>query len=170
MTNSAQPPEWFKKFFKESGLQEIFERPLNDPRVSIDAIYTAMSKMSDYVPKADQNFRVFKLPAISSGGLLAREEYRASLHPLTIKYLDQVYEALNDFGSYTFSDKGPQEVMDTALIEEELRKLEAMEAAVILNELYDANEYTALLVEYLFDALDDWDELMVLDNIQDLIV
>jgi len=155
MTNSAQPPEWFKKFFKESGLQEIFERPLNDPKVSIDTIYTAMSKMSDYVPKADQNF--------SAG-------WRASLHPLSNKYLDQVYEALNDFGSYTFSDKGPQEVMDTALIEEELRKLEAMEAAVILNELYDANEYTALLVEYLFDALDDWDELMVLDNIQDLIV
>ena len=168
MSNSAQPPEWFSKFFKESGLQEIFERPLNDPRVSIDAIYTAMSKMSDYVPKADQNFSAAE--SNLHAGILRDAGWRASLHPLSNKYLDQVYEALNDFGSYTFSDKGPQEVMDTALIEEELRKLEAMEAAVILNELYDANEYTAMLVEYLFDALDDWDELMVLDNIQDLIV
>ena len=70
-----------------------------------------------------------------------------------IKLLD---EALKQFGTYQFYDKGPDEVMNTDPITDELRKLTADKAGKILNEVKkNAKEGGESLVEYLVCIMDD---------------
>lgn len=78
---------------------------------------------------------------------------------ITLKEItDKIDEATHDFGYYTFGDKGPDEVMDTGPIVEEVGKLTTKQAGNLLKKLatYEKKEGTGeTLAEYILSRLDD---------------
>lgn len=80
-------------------------------------------------------------------------------------------EALVLFGTYTFDDKGPSEVMSIADFTVPLRAMTAADAAAVLVEVARSPEYDgrgARLAEYIVLDLDDWDDLFKQPGINDI--
>ena len=64
-------------------------------------------------------------------------------------------EALSMFGTYTFDDKGPHEVMDLDYIVGELRELSAKDAGTIMKEVAAKNDRGQHLIDHIASGLDD---------------
>ena len=75
--------------------------------------------------------------------------------PIDAKYIiKKLEEALKRFGTYSYYDKGPHEVIDTMAIAAELKKLTAKEAGEILKEV-GKHERGELLRDCLASDMDD---------------
>lgn len=73
--------------------------------------------------------------------------------------LAKLNEALKKFGTYSFDDKGADEIMDIASINGKLRKLSPEKAGLILKEVINSsNKRGKALAECLVSDLDDMPE------------
>jgi hypothetical protein len=91
---------------------------------------------------------------------------------LSTRIIKELGEALKMFGSYTFDDKGPDEVMDIGGLVEELKKLTSNEASEVLFEVARAKNHKGRGLQvamYLVLDLQDWDELFTISGIDDLL-
>lgn len=81
-------------------------------------------------------------------------------------------EAIEDFGEYNFTDKGPHEVMDIESICKDLRKMAPEMAAQAILEVSNSENIQKGLgrnvAESLVGSMDDWDDLFDIDGIADL--
>jgi len=87
---------------------------------------------------------------------------KLKVHPLTTLTLKELGVALKQFGEYTFSDKGAEEVMDLESLAEKYKALPAKEAAAVLMEVYKSKEhkgYGHSLAGTLIGEMQDWSEL-----------
>lgn len=76
--------------------------------------------------------------------------------PITVgDIIGQLEEALVEFGTYSFDDKGPHEVMDLDPITKRLKELEADDAGYILKEVIARHERGQILVTSIVNSLDD---------------
>ena len=85
------------------------------------------------------------------------------MNELTNECLTELGVALKRFGTYSFDDKGPSEVMDIDRLVRKLRVMPVAEATSVLLELASCNEYDGRsneLASVLVSELDDWDELL----------
>lgn len=64
-------------------------------------------------------------------------------------------EALERFGTYSFDDKGPSEVMDLDEIVSELRGMSAKDAGAIMKEVVAKNKRGQHLIDCIASCLDD---------------
>ena len=81
--------------------------------------------------------------------------------------------ALKQFGTYTFDDKGPHEVMELDQFVEVLRKMPANEAAEAIRTVASGATLggatrSARLASALIGEMEDWDELFEQDGITDI--
>jgi hypothetical protein len=98
------------------------------------------------------------------------------MHTLATRILDELSEALADFGTHSFDDKGAGDVVDTDELGYALRKLAPAEAAAVLLEVAryghsrdTSNTRRALRVaEALVLSLQDWDALFEIPCIDGL--
>lgn len=74
-------------------------------------------------------------------------------------YKARIKSALSDFGTYTFTDKGPEEVMDMDELEKDLRARTADAAAKLLGELNTGDDYAQYVASGLLVRMQDWDAL-----------
>lgn len=86
-------------------------------------------------------------------------EETAKLHPFAGQILGKIKDAIKNFGSYTYSDKGPHEVMDIDEIAEELRIYTSDTAIEILLQVARTGDDGAMCVSTILGNLEDWDEL-----------
>jgi len=87
------------------------------------------------------------------------------------RVIKELGEALKLFGTYSFDDKGPHEVMSITPFVNELRAMPAVDAAATIIEIAKVKKHggRALQVaENLVHGLDDWDELFALPGIEDI--
>jgi hypothetical protein len=69
--------------------------------------------------------------------------------PLAFMIMDRLDDALKTFGSYTFGDKGPHEVMDIRSIKNQLKDFTIVEIGSILSQVLDNGEtYCEIATEY----------------------
>jgi len=84
------------------------------------------------------------------------------MNGLTKECLTELGVALKRFGTYSFDDKGPYEVMDVESLARKLRVMPVAEATTVLLELAASTEHEGRgnsLASVLVGELDDWDEL-----------
>lgn len=94
------------------------------------------------------------------------------MQALTQDFLNQLGQALTQFGTYSFDDKGADEVVDTNEMVESLRKLKVDDAVLVLAELSQSKDYAgrgSSLASSLVESMQDWDELFEFDIIDDLL-
>lgn len=91
------------------------------------------------------------------------------------KFVDQALSdlgvALKSFGTYSFDDKGPNEVMDLTPLVQMLRKMTPEEAGKSLCELASSGKHKGrglYLAETLTMMLQDWDALFNQPGIDDI--
>jgi hypothetical protein len=94
------------------------------------------------------------------------------MHPVTEECLEKMTEALKRFGTYSYDDKGPNEVMDIPNLVAQIRALPVEEAGEVLLEI--ANSPTkklrgAPLASAILMDLQDWDELFEIPEVADLL-
>jgi len=80
---------------------------------------------------------------------------------LVDEIIESLKEALETFGTYTFDDKGPDEVMDTDKITDRLSKLTAKEAGEVLKRVRETpmkGKRSEHLADYLANMLDEMPE------------
>jgi hypothetical protein len=85
---------------------------------------------------------------------------------LVKKCLSKLGEALKRFGTYSFDDKGPNEVMDIKELTDEIRRLPAVDAVAVLQAINSSGKYEgrgASLASTLIVNMQDWDELFEQD-------
>ena len=93
-------------------------------------------------------------------------------HALTVKYLALLSLAIQDHGEAVFDNLGPAEAMDLTEIVDELGKLHAYEAAVIIMQIAhtpDCEHRCEKLARVLAHRLRDWDELLKHPDITSLL-
>ena len=96
----------------------------------------------------------------------------ASMQTLSTRIIKELGESLKMFGSYTFDDKGPNEVMGIRELVEELRTLPATEAAAVLFEVAASKKHKgrgASVAETLICDMQDWDELFAIPGIDEIL-
>ena len=100
-----------------------------------------------------------------------KNEINSKLHPLTIDFIDQIKEALSDFGEYTFGDKGAHEVMGISSIVSKLKPLPIDEVGTILTQCLDSTEVKEQFTEEFVNSVicdmnrrSDFDSLFELDD------
>lgn len=76
------------------------------------------------------------------------------LHPLAKEILTKIREAVKEFGTYSYEDKGPYEVMDVGELEAKLRELPADEMKIVFNEV-GQTKLGAIFTEYVYEILVD---------------
>lgn len=97
------------------------------------------------------------------------------MKPLSVRILKELGEALKmfgSFGSYTFDDKGADEVMGIPELVEALRKLSANKAAEVLLEVSGSKKHKGRGAYAAFTiacACQDWDELFAIRGIEDIL-
>ncbi len=85
------------------------------------------------------------------------------MNELTKECLTELGVALKQFGTYSFDDKGPYEVMDVESLARKLRVMPVAEATTVLLELAASPEHKGRgnsLASTLVGELDDWEELL----------
>jgi hypothetical protein len=93
------------------------------------------------------------------------------MNKLTKECLTELGLALKRFGTYSFDDKGPHEVMHLPSLLDKFRELSATEAAEVLRELAASPKYSnrgSYLAETLLAYMEDWEELWAQPGIEDL--
>jgi hypothetical protein len=93
------------------------------------------------------------------------------MHQLALRAIDELGQALQDFGTYSFDDKGAGEVMDLGELEAALRRLVPAEAALVLTEVAKDIKHRRRglkVAEELVLSLQDWDALFDEPGIDDL--
>ncbi len=76
------------------------------------------------------------------------------LHPLTKEIRTKIREAIKEFGSYSYEDKGPHEVMNMGELETKLKKLSGAELKIVFNELGQTKN-GAIFNESVYEILDN---------------
>ena len=93
------------------------------------------------------------------------------MNELTNECLTELGLALKQFGTYSFDDKGPHEVMDIDPLLSKFRVLPATEAARVLVELSESHEHSGrgnYLASALVGEMEDWDELFEQPGIEEI--
>lgn len=93
------------------------------------------------------------------------------MEPLTLAILEELKIALKSFGTYTFDDKGPMEVMGMKGHAISLRDMPAEGAAMVIFELARSKKHSGrpmAVASDLVSMLDDWDELCDIPGILDV--
>lgn len=67
-------------------------------------------------------------------------------------------EALKKFGTYSFEDKGAQEVMDLKEITSKLEKMTSSKAGEVMKSVAEKHDYGQSLINQLASALDNMPE------------
>lgn len=91
---------------------------------------------------------------------------------LSTRMIQELGEALRMFGTYSFDDKGSNEVMNTNKLVAELKKLSAAEAAEVLFEVAASKKHKGRGLKLACDLvvdLQDWDELFENTGVCDLL-
>ena len=84
--------------------------------------------------------------------------------------LDEIGVALKRFGTYSYDDKGPHEVMDVDSLEEKMRSLSAQDAGDVILELAKSKKHDGrgeYLASTLLCNMQDWDELFEIPGVSD---
>lgn len=71
--------------------------------------------------------------------------------------VQQIKDALRDFGVYTYHDKGAHEVMDLNSITNELKQMSAEQIIAILEEVDKADVDSSRCIEGIVESLDSWE-------------
>ena len=93
------------------------------------------------------------------------------MNELTKECLTELGLALKQFGTYSFDDKGPHEVMYIDPLLAKFRVLPATEAARVLVELSESPEHSGrgnYLASTLVGEMEDWDELFEQPGIEEI--
>jgi hypothetical protein len=88
------------------------------------------------------------------------------------RYVKQIRDALKMFGTYTYDDKGPNEVMDVHVIERELRAMSAEDAASVLRGVCHAAKQKGRglhLATTMAVHLQDWEALFEQPGVDDIL-
>lgn len=91
---------------------------------------------------------------------------------LAKRILEELGIALKQFGTYSFDDKGPNEVMDTNAFVEELRALSPTDAAMVLLDVAVSKKFKGRGLQVamsLVTDLQDWDDLFAFPGIDDIL-
>lgn len=72
-------------------------------------------------------------------------------HALSKEIAKQVKAAVKQFGSHSFDDKGPEEVMDLNPLMDEFKKLSQKEKVQVAKDLKKASKETSVLVSLVSD-------------------
>ena len=67
-------------------------------------------------------------------------ESKEGLHPVAAQIMEELKEAIEEFGAYTFSDKGADEVMDMTTISSLFTNLTIEECATVISQVMDHYE------------------------------
>lgn len=78
---------------------------------------------------------------------LETEERNKDLHVLTVRCVNEVKEALKEFGEYTFGDKGPDEVMNIHKLVNEFDLYDSETISKILSQCLDTTEVKSYFME-----------------------
>ncbi len=81
------------------------------------------------------------------------------LHPLTKEIRTKIREAVKEFGSYSYGDKGPHEVMEVGELVDKLKALPEDELRKVHREL-NKTEHGEIFVDYVcepFEKIEDAD-------------
>lgn len=98
---------------------------------------------------------------------------KRNINPISLSIIGKIDDALKQFGSYTFDDKGPYEVMDIGSIVYALKQKEVEEISTILSQIldnYENKKRSSSLVSTIIGELDesipddDFEELLNSDN------
>lgn len=73
-------------------------------------------------------------------------------HPLTVQIEKELNEALQKFGTYSFDDKGPEEVMNLANLKSAFRKLSLTEKIQVAQDLKSSDRGSMVLVDLIYSA------------------
>ena len=76
------------------------------------------------------------------------------IHPLTKEIRTKIREAIKEFGTYSYEDKGPHDVMDVGELEDKLKKLPGAELKIVFNEL-GQTKLGAIFTEAVYEILDN---------------
>lgn len=83
-------------------------------------------------------------------------------YPLIVEFKQELEQALNQFGTYAFDDKGAHEVLDLEAMASKVRALAPEIAANLIHEMYISYDFdgrlSSLASQICFE-LNDWDEL-----------
>ena len=93
------------------------------------------------------------------------------MNELTKECLTELGLALKLFGTYSFDDKGPHEVMDIDSLGEKFRAMPAEKAAEVLVELAASQEHDRRgnwLASVLVGEMEDWNELFEQPGIEEI--
>lgn len=94
------------------------------------------------------------------------------MNELAQQIIEELGVALKEFGSYSFDDKGPNEVMDISALVAELRVLTPTDAAMTLIEVATCKKHKGRGLQVamsLVTDLQDWDELFETPGIDDIL-
>ncbi|KKM97502.1 hypothetical protein LCGC14_1167530 [marine sediment metagenome] len=96
---------------------------------------------------------------------------KKELDKLFTKIIEEMHLSLKEYGTYTFWDKGPQEVMGVSEWASKIENLPADEARELLETICDYSKEGAKLANCIVDSLDDspedwWNKLMVGDKLE----
>lgn len=94
------------------------------------------------------------------------------MHDLSISIIGQLGLALKNFGTYSFDDKGPNEVMSIDDIVDDLRKLSPTDAAMVLIEVATSKKHKGRglqVASTIVCDLQDWDDLFAIPGIDNIL-
>lgn len=94
------------------------------------------------------------------------------MNELSQQILEALKDALRQFGTYSFDDKGPNEVMDIDEFVEHLRVLPPTEAAMVLIEVATSKKHKGRGLQVamcIVLELQDWDDLFAIPGIDDIL-
>lgn len=80
-----------------------------------------------------------------------------------------ITQALEQFGEYSFRDKGPSEVMEVYHWVDQVQGLPVSEAAEVLIQLASTGRHGEMLASEILLDLQDWDELFDNEEVADLL-
>ena len=93
------------------------------------------------------------------------------MNELTKECLTELGLTLKQFGTYSFDDKGPHEVMNIEPLLKKFRAMPAEKAAEVLVELAASPKHNGRgesLASTLVGAMEDWDELFEQSGIEEM--
>ena len=94
------------------------------------------------------------------------------MNKLSLRIMSDLSQALKDFGTYTFWDKGPHEVMAINELAEEVQALPPKEAAEVLIEVAQQKKHKGAGLQVagaIVLELQEWDELFEIPGIDDIL-
>lgn len=90
-------------------------------------------------------------------------------HPMVEQMVYDIHHALEQFGEYSFNDKGPGEVMEVYHWVGQVQGLPVAEAADVLLQLASTGRHGEKLASEILLELQDWDELFDNEEVAELL-